>query len=881
MKIKLYLLVAFSFCLLSIRAQVTFNLPFINESAEPELYFLEPNYNKDGHVDYYSLGDMMKVQYAYDDQHRPVRKILYVMDKHDRRWEPMAITDFIYLHNRLASEQTTQLYGGDSPIYKLSKNITYNPVNHTDTIRMALEWLDQRFEGRINAQVDEEGYTIRYLNAYNLPDSSVYIYNQEYYSYKLKHYYTYNKEQLVNCRSFAWYSNSNVSTSWRKVNEYNVSYSKNKVEYTQTTKILDVEENEFWDEMDSVMYEKKLKDITLKYTMLVNQDGRITGKLLTLEDRPVLNSQYTYNKKGQTDVKQEFNLTDRFMRFYGMTGIGGSLGKLIEEVGNLHYTVKHQDNCKQSVFYLKKQKMMEVNTCLYPDGKLHVMEMIRYDDGELDDHDKDEYKYLASGFIEKIEYSNYDEGLEPRRKYLYKEDSEGRVLHREEFSYDDESKQWEAYDKAIYKYDKYGYQCHSETYTYSHRFEELYERSKPGWEGKGWSEWVYDAKKRKLKTYTKSWQDGAWHNHMLEQAAYDDKDRETMKATYEWDSQTQSWAGIRKDSIYYDDARSLTGKIRYGWGEDIKAWFPRWKTETETEENDDAGLGLYSKAFYFKERQTSYTWDNDQWLPDEQRVDNKGRNSLFYSFSNWDTEKQAWRTERREVSETDENGAVLVEKYKWDGNQGKLVGVESTIVINLDENSYSNKRVIYRAWNGMTKTWKDSIACNTFSMGNNDAYIYEALDEKTNRWVYTRKAEMKELAGGRTELKQCLWNAKSNTWEPDRKTVSYYKNNKPFRNETSVYDRVKKQWTPLYCMEETSSKAETIYYKWNTRQQKWVNYLMKKGSGWSEKKYCWNEKTNKFVEVAYYEYNPLKSAIQKEMDKIDTRTGYYSVMGDN
>jgi hypothetical protein len=126
---------------------LSLNLPFINENAEPELFFFDPNYDKDNNIDYYSFGDLIKMQYEYNEQRIPVRKTLYILDKHDREYEKMMVTEFKHENGKLIKEQTTQFYSGDSPIYILSKIISHNSTLNIDTIRTSIDWLDGRFEG--------------------------------------------------------------------------------------------------------------------------------------------------------------------------------------------------------------------------------------------------------------------------------------------------------------------------------------------------------------------------------------------------------------------------------------------------------------------------------------------------------------------------------------------------------------------------------------------------------------------------------------------------------------------------------------------------------------------------------------------------------------
>lgn len=869
MKNRIYLLAALFLYLLPAKAQVAFNIPFMIESPEPELYILEPNYGKDGQVEYYSLADLMKVQYTYNDQRRPLRKILYVMDKYICQWEEMMVTDFIYQNNCLVSEQVVQLSDGDS-IYRINRDITYDDKHHTDTTRTTLEWLDKQYEGRVNLNVDEDGYTIRYLNRHNQPDSAIYIYQQADYSFRLKYSYTYNKkQQLIASQFYNKIEGDAGNVSWQKVSEYEIKRDKNQIEYTLKTKMFDAEAGEYMEDLDSATYAKHLKDVILQYVMSTDKAGRITNRQLRFCDHLVMDNQLSYNVNGQTDVNQKFDLDERFMHIYGMSGMNGSLRGILSEMKHLRYTVTHQGDCKQSVFSLdEQQKKVEFNTCFLPDGKLHTIEMIRYDDGEVDDHDKYEYKYLSDGFVEKIEYTDYGDGLEPHVKLLYKEDSEGRTLYKEKFL-SDESKQWKPEEKGIYAYDKYGNKCHHETYLY-----DTYGGNKSKWRGDSWKEWVYDAKKQNIELRTKIWEDGKWNNSRIEQTAYDDDGRKILDASYRWHTEEQSWLGVSKDSMYFDDARTLTGSIRYEWDRKAKTWSPGWRKETETETKEDpTGWGLYSSK-----RVTTFIWEKDKWLPNEQRVDKNDWKESFYSISLWNEEKQKWITERKEIKKTEESGATLIEEYKWNEELGELDGIENTLTIALGEGGRNNKRVIYRAWDRKTKSWKDKIACNMFSVVNNETYIYENWNEESKRWEYNRKVELKELTGGRSELVQSFWNDKNNTWELDRKTLSYYKNDKPFRKELFVYNKNRKLWTPTYCSEEVNPRTESAYYKWNAQQQKWGYYLVRKESGWSEKCYLWDEQTNKFVEIDYYKYESLKSAVEQEMNKIDSRTLYYNVM---
>lgn len=868
---------------------LTFDLPFISENAEPELFFLDPNYDENYNIDYYSLGDMMRVKYEYNGQRRPIQKILSVMDKYDRRWEKLMITDYEYdKDGKTVSEKTIQYYG-KTRLYELTHTKTYDTDKNIDTTRTNIKWFETRFESQLSLPF-ESGYTIRYLNKHNLPDSTSHVVEEKWYSYTTKQYYTYDdNRQLIHCKAFRQYYGEEGTSPLKEIYSYDIKYGKNKIEYIQTMKVPDVRDEEDYYYHYENEIEIKLKDEITKYTITTDNNKRILTKQLMSDKKIILDSKYSYTAAGQTNANMEMTLTEKFMKSYGLSGMGGSLRGLARELEDFKYTIVNKDNSRHLTFYLKKQKRGEVITSYYPDGQLSSIEMLRYDeDGEKDDHDKDEYRYLANGLIEKITYSGYYDSpeLEPRTKYLYKENAEGKTIYEEEFSYDDKEKQWTPHQKSIFEFDQYGYLSREENYKYEHEYNSYYNKSAmKDWQGEKWTSKINDANQRTLEEEKKRWKNGKWVNYTKRKYAYNDEGLVILNEKLEWNDQQDHWVGTYKDSTFYYPDKNIEGEIRFKWQDDSRKWELSGKTETEKTEPEGTYYPEdYPEDYYRKKKVTFYTWIDGQWQPEGQRIDNKGAYNSFYSYAEWDGQAQDWKIERKEIEKIDHNGIKDVESYTWQEDRNQLAGTENTRTIPLQgKYSYNNKRIIYRVWNYNGQSWNDTIACNIIDYSGNQAYIYERYNKDSKHWEYDRKVEIIGATQKQSTITQSLWDSKNNKWASDKKIVFYFRNNssKYYKSELYIYDHRLNLWMPFYSITKSDGDNSTLYEKWDSEQNKWSNYFVRKGSGWYEDYYQWNENLKKFVKKEYYDASAIIRSIDNEFNKIDTSTSYYSVINAN
>ena len=164
MKYKFYCLLVLLFPL-SIQAQEDLStlIPFMDDSMEPEIFYLDPNYDQHNEISYYSLGDLWKVQYKYDELHRPITKSEYLIDKFDLRWNKFSNTTYTYKGSRLTNKTTSIFADGRKEIYKVIQIHSPHETLPIDTIREEVKWIDERYK-TAEVMPPLDNYIIRYLN---------------------------------------------------------------------------------------------------------------------------------------------------------------------------------------------------------------------------------------------------------------------------------------------------------------------------------------------------------------------------------------------------------------------------------------------------------------------------------------------------------------------------------------------------------------------------------------------------------------------------------------------------------------------------------------------------------------------------------------------
>ncbi len=854
----------------------TFGSPDVFNEIEPEILIFDPHYDKDGNIEYYSFGDIIKVKYEYDVNKRPIRKSWYVLDKYDYNWEKTFVTEFRYKGEKLVEEQTSQFYGSsDKPLYIMAKSISYNAESNTDTIRI----ITKKKSDYINLpDYGFNQYTVRYLNRFNQPDSLKIVDNlSDNTSFYTKIIYSYDKErQIKSCEAFRQFDGETQELSFYS---FTIKRSNNRIEYIQKTMVPDFEDDDFyWNESP------KFKEEVSTYIITSDSKKRITSKLLTLGNETILDCKYSYTIDGQTDVNSNLNVIKGFEMLNALPGISKNILRgMQKDISRIRYTTHNKNNAQSSVYYLMKEqdeddnkkpefeKKMEINTQWYPDYKnILSLEFKKYDDGELDDHEKAEYKYRDDGFVEKTMYDAYRNGdLEPDKKIVYKENQEGKTLYKETFSYQEKTKKWKPQDKKMYKYDEYGFKSYEETYSYEDYYYSDYQRYDiPTWVGKYWVEWKRDAESNILEEKTKRWVNGEWQNNDLNRYTYSPQGEKSLTEEYSWNKEKNSWQGNYRDSIVYDSNGNKIIHINYKWLPSAKKWEPYSKIKDENSGDN----------IYYDNKRTRYKWINNQWLPQTQTLDTRSDKEELYAFSEWNEQKKEWIVSGKKIEKRDKGGYRHIEEYSWDYDLNELTGIKSNTTMGLG--NQKDYKITYRKWDNISKDWQDTLICNRLYAKNAESYVYEIYDKKSKEWKYNRKVEETVLSEEQSVSVQSLWNAKANNWMPDRKIIYYYKESSynSYKSEIYIYDTQQQSWTPVYSLEESkqnNSVKNVTYYKWGADKSKWVAFVAEVGSVWPDY-YLLNETTGKLQKQKDdYKARNIIKGIKKEYEKLNTQNRHY------
>lgn len=879
--------------------QTTNLLPFMANEVEPEMFFMDPVYNDKGKIMYYSYGGVLKVQYEYNADGKPKQKMTYILDKHDCDWAVFTITNFGYKDGRLCEEKTKYHLSYEDPLFIDTKTIRYDPNNHTDTINSNIEKITRH---HIPGSPSDQLITtvVRYLNKANMPDS---IITTERYRNgavmgkedsdertdlhrMIKVCYDYDsKNRLISGDAFV---KGGFDTLWYDSYNFKIDYNKNKTEWTQISKGIDMAAY-----FEYGRYEE-IKTI-LKYTITTDSKNRILSKLLTANGDVILSSKYSYDSQGQMTARVEQNLKSRYIESLGMSELFfKGLGRDIE---SLRYTTQGKANCMYTEFYLgtadeKFEKKLELTVCTQPEnGQMLAVDLIRYDEGKVDDISRSSYRYLADGLVERTEYGeDYDKeefSLIAKDKVLYQKDGEGRILYEETSRYSSDDKRWNAKDKKIVRYDEVGNKISIERYEYTDNtyFRNPYSEPFIGWAGKEYNVAKYDSAGRVLESLDKYWNDRVWVNDVLKRYLYTSKGEISLRESYEWDNDEKIWKGTSRDSLAYNDRGEECLKISYKWLTDAKRWKPKDKVETEKTGREDEYMNKPYKA-----QTTYYDWINGTWQPYSQYVENREPSGSYLDMKSvWNAETKAWYIERKE-SKVIDGMSTHVEIYRWDYEDNRLKGIENYTKITLSQGVYDSQ-TIYRVWDDAKTVWKDSLTCYLLSGKDyrSKAYVYQLYDENAKSWKYTKKVESKD-SGETSLLQQYIWNSQTADWQPESKIVYYTKDNisDSYKSEVYSYNLKSKEWIPQYSCENINFEGEYdrrhfSYSFWDIVNKNWVRSIAINNSGYSyiSDYYLWDKIKGKWVKQAAEgidKVRKIESDIDRAYNSISYETEYRSLM---
>lgn len=876
---------------------------------DPELLMLEPHYNADGTIDLYTMAGILKVEYERNKKGQPTQKTMSVFDQHDYEWEKQLVTNYEYKEGRLVREILFSPKGLGWSKSLIDKKISYDPVTNTDTVRV-----ENNIASMYSAfprDENKESYTVRYYNRENTKiDSVLQVSIYRYNSYdsldsvsihedilKQKVIYDYDRSgRIKGAKSYrrSYDNEEKLFSEWEEIYSFEVNYNKNEIEYVQRgTYLYRDEDEDYWGGY------KERTDIT-RFRIVSDDKGRITRKQVTIDDDLLLDAQYSFDDKGRLSVLHEQNVTDRFMEIFGSMGLNTQMMKQLgDKLNYLKYTLKQVDNCQEVEVYLKEddeiRKVGELKFCKLEDGRPCLVEIKKYDEGELDDYEKVTFNYKEDGCIEKTEYnyvSDYtDEDtvvreLVPYKKTIVKKDNNRYTIYEEVAHFDDETKKWKNESKEIYEYNEKGFLLHEERYI--HGSSDSYHWSSQShlsrgdtWIGREWIEREYDNNENMIGLLKKSWDGEKWINYSRSKYSFDEFKNRTYTEEYSWDKEIGDWKGYRCDSTAYNSEGKKIRRVYYKWLPEQKKWRFEEKQESEKKDLDQDSYHTESKDLYSE-------WVGDEWVFVEKREKKTGKNNDSELRWKWDNNKGDWYLTSRYISQIEGNTSHY-EYANWDEDCNCLEGKENTTTILLNDD---DKRFIHRVWNYETNTWKDTIS--VFELRDYErslvTSIYELYNEDTRNWDLDRmivsKIANNEDGSRKMELEKSLWNNKENRWIRSMKIDHFYIKGKEedaiseiykYNNDTQSFEKIYRTESIKIKKKEGEVKV-FLSSVWNKETQKWDPVCAKDGSGWYLSYYKWDTRKQKLVPAEYSEIQEIQGKIDKAFDAMDTYTDYANLV---
>lgn len=843
-------------------------LSFDEKVAQPEMFIFEPHYDENNKIEYYSFANVLKIEYQKNSKGLPEKKIIRQWDKYNYQWKIATETSFKYDHqDRLIEERTEQLfpkvYNGNTVEYPkttiMLKQIHYDEQTHTEKIHTTINVPDLP----LNRGYSDSTTMIRYMNKFNLPDSMVMQIEREHLTHYNKSIYTYDKKKRNILTEYFFKSDTVL---W-KTATLKVEYKKNKIIYTQTPISYEEETTE---DNDSIYYQyEKPKEVVFEISY--DDQERITSKKIKSGSNIILFSEYHYDQYGNTHVtyEQDAKLMSLFSSV--LPNI-----KIPDMFRYLKYSVQYDNHCARGLYYIKNKKgellqLAEITNCHSPEGLLLSNDMTRYyeSDGDFDDRERVEFRYNKDGLSgEYIVYRTREEEEakdimnQQRTKVIFKNDTLGNQLYKEEYDYSYE-KQWKPTEKTTKAFDKNGYEIFYKNEHYDDN------QWKVSWE----TQYVRDSLNRILV------QEEAEYRYCYR---YNNRHTRTLIEKYRRDDNRKSWKGIYKDSMVYNNADEVIEEIEYQWIDERSDWQPKSRI-------------VQDKQSEGNEQTTMYQWENDRWTPlhlnYKKEVITTDTTIIESGSLEWNKDNNQWDVEMLNRSTTLKYDSDILETYYWNQKLKVLEG-EKHIITQPGGNTK-----VYSVWDYDSCRWNDTIRYTLLlnkknknwsywlhhpiylvNLPDDSCYhIFENYDRQHRQWIPEKRFEITNPCDSIYQVQLETWDAQHAVWAKKTK-LKLYRNqdSENYKNELSSYDKVTSTWKPQYKSEDGKLKGETgiFYLKWNTQKQEWKPLFF---NGKNDD-YLWNDKINGWKEKDYW--TPVSEEI-REMHKAlfpDIKVDYQEII---
>ncbi|MCD7971120.1 MAG: hypothetical protein LUG18_00405 [Candidatus Azobacteroides sp.] len=837
----------------------------------PEALIMDPVYDQDNRIIRYTMGNMIKAEYLPIGSEYPEQKIVSVWNSANMDWMPVSKEIYAYNTEGRISEKTTY------------KQAAYHSFEFSLQPAYTSRYLYTREKNKeIIREISEQHavydtiITTCYLNKNGQPDSIIYSDDNK---TCIKMDYTYNREKRpVYLEGYYKVGNNEYVTIFH----IEIEYKKNGLVYKYFSNPafnihIGDETEGFPDNSHEAIPDEQQATISIR----LDNKKRIISKEFIFEKSPVLNTRYTYDSKGRQYVDATYTtFPAQMLPCKDLSGYGA--------IGDISYSVSYdkEDFRVMDIFTKdpqeeeKRQPLVVMKDKTTPEGNTLYHESIRYreEDGEFENKALAVFTYsTGKNGISRKEKEHYlitEEEDDIMRNGYNKEvletDSQGRILLKQTYFYDDDLNKW--IDENIQKtsYDENGYKASEETLSY--------DRANNKWKGQVSYVWLRDKEGRMLSEKKMKWEDGEWIDDYCNTYAYDLHGNKTLEEKMEYQSYLQEWKGEYKVVTAYDDESRLVSIINYIWESYYNEWIP-WKKKE------------YSYEEYSKE-EADYIWENDTWLPKRKEYEYQNQIPFpenIYKLWNWNKEKGEWqisvvRNKRQPAENTFEQ-----QEYRWNDKLGKPEGEEYIIHSVIGDSI----RKIYHAWDSSKDEWQPRLqyteltflrveeeSCDTLT------YLFRRYDPATTQWINDRMVfirtefDEKDIRGNiiinrYSELYE--WDSGSQTWKAKQSVFSNENKygSKKYYAEHSIYDPVSGNKIPLYFYKWDKDKKEGIYSVRDKKTNSFQPFYKEAEKGaWNNHIFLWDNLSESWVDnEEYRKTNPQKR--KKALDYINsTLNGY-------
>lgn len=600
----------------------------------------EPHYKKDGTIDYYGLGHVLRLLQTTNPDGKPEKVTIGMWDKYENDWEKFQEKECVYANGRLKEEkvwQYKQLPAGSNSPKLVRRNLHYfDETGRKDSIlnSICLDVRNDKYDTLVVVNCLNQNDMIDVTRKYSLTNGTLLLIGRDYTTYK-------NKKPVEIMRESYWKLGERREHSDGIITVFpddDTEKDKDKL-FTERDYVCITYSHSGYEA--TYRYEDKNNSPYMLQKVKLDSEGRVCEVDLLTNTDSVLHAEYKYDDRKRTLVHKVINPAAlEGSGIFAFKNIVNALGTV-----RMKYDMTYTEDGRQKTTYYfwdDKDSMFHHGQTVWltytPNGEVAVMEVDVYYEGEIYEKEKDEQEYNDKGeLVLKLHHLwNKKDGWWISHKYVYDYDKFGNKILSQDLTTYDEGKSWKGNQSTAWTYDDKGHMLSKISY--------------------GWSKNQWTGKNKTLWTYTPN-------------------GKIASEKKYNWDDDYQKdWVKDTYYSVSYDENDSIRNKTVYEpfpieTSESFHYWKCKWVPKNASE-----------FAYFPNEKQeTTYYWKNDVRIPYHLYKSYAVADSTSESVYDWNQEKNKWEIDRRYAEYTRGDSIKVEEKYDSQNEFGILAGYTKTV----------------------------------------------------------------------------------------------------------------------------------------------------------------------------------------------------------